>query len=673
MFEYFFLSVQQDIKLFLFFPILCAIFRTIFIVMYNPYKSLKGKEAVLWHCYRYGFWWGMDPNVYIFLVSFVLVSLPTTFLGLPTSWGTVARIIIGTIYSLIIYAAFVGKMIFYYHFHDIYNQTIRLGAKADKRNLLDIFLHQDHGIPILIGIFFYATICVWGIWAILQLPSIPYPFISSPVLYYGLNTIIVLTLVVGFYFFRYGGTLWHDNKPEWDTIPAVVKKDIFFARAAVDDLPALKAVYKKKPNALLERTDEKNREAIQKITGKVVEEKNPLDYFQRTAQGNKITKPRHIFLLVGESYMHQLFEPEYQCLNLVSGGNQLFHDPHTATLPNFLSAGIISRPSIVSLMTGIFDAALELNEREAWWHGTVPTSLPLQLKKLGYRSTYWYGGSLTHGNFNQFAPACGFDSARSATEFCGSDAPKTWVGVYDNIFLEKVAELIQKEDSGQPEFHMVYTTTFHGPFKINLKKYGYSTDSIMPNAPKAIKEDKAIQKELGTFWFSDQAIGEFVSTMRRAYPDCLFIVTADHAINLSCLKKMTGHDETIHDRRTPVFMMNHRELDQRILAGNVIGSHLHILPTIMELIAPKGFTYYSLFPSMTEPLDHVISLHNWLRPDAMGYYDNHFYQPLGPQYAPTDLKEGPLPYLDEKRGMESLTAFLVNHPELLKPIDELMK
>lgn len=116
MFEYFFMSVQQDIKLFLFFPILCAIFRTIFIVVYNPYKSLKGKEAVLWHCYRYGFWWGMDPNAYIFLVSFVLVSLPTTFLGLPTSWGTVARISIGIIYSLVIYAAFVGKMIFYYHF-----------------------------------------------------------------------------------------------------------------------------------------------------------------------------------------------------------------------------------------------------------------------------------------------------------------------------------------------------------------------------------------------------------------------------------------------------------------------------------------------------------------------------------------------------------------------------
>ena len=96
---------------------------------------------------------------------------------------------------------------------------------------------------------------------------------------------------------------------------------------------------------------------------------------------------------------------------------------------------------------------------------------------------------------------------------------------------------------------------------------------------------------------------------------------------------------------------------------------MHILPTLMELIAPKGFTYYSLFPSMTESLDHVISLHNWLRPDAMGYFDNDFYQPLGSQYAPTDLKEGHRPYLDEKKGMESLTAYLVNHPELLISIN----
>ena len=32
-----------------------------------------------------------------------------------------------------------------------------------------------------------------------------------------------------------------------------------------------------------------------------------------------------------------------------------------------------------------------------------------------------------------------------------------------------------------------------------------------------------------------------------------------------------------------------------ILAGNTIGGHMNIMPTILELIAPKDFTYYSLF------------------------------------------------------------------------------
>lgn len=670
MFEQFFLSMQQDIKLFFFFPVLCAVFRTIFIKVYNPYDSLKGKGKVIWNCYRYGFWWGMDFNAYLFLIPFVLVTLPVTFGVFSFVAGNMVRLYIGLIYALILYGAFVGKMIFYYHFHDIFNQTIRLGAKAEKHNLLDIFLHQDHGLAIIAAGFVYYFVCKYSIYGFLALPSLPYPAFSSSLIAYVFNTLVVLALIVGFYFFRYGGTLLHDNKPEWDTIPAIVKKDIFFARATVDDLPALKAVRKKKPNKLLERTDEENIKAIQNIVPQQKCLENPLYHFQRKTKGPKISKPSHIFLLVGESYMHQLFEPAYQCLNLVSGGNTLYQDPHTAVLHNFLSAGIISRPSIVSLMTGIFDAGLELNERESWWRGTVPTALPLQLKRLGYRSTYWYGGSLTHGNFNQFAPACGFDQARAATEFCGPDAPQTWVGVYDNVFLEKAAELIQKEDSGQPEFHFLYTTSFHGPFKIDLEKYGYSTEGVMPNAPTAIKNDKAIQKELGTFWFSDQAVGKFIQTMRNAYPDCLFIVTADHAINLSCLKKMTGHDETIHDRRTPVFMLNHHELDQSILAGNVLGSHMHIMPTIMELIAPQGFMYYSLFSSMTEPLDHAISPANWLRPDAIGYYDNDFYQPLGPEYVPTDLREGPRPYLKEIAGMEAITAYLVNHPELLKSTDE---
>ena len=117
--------MQQDIKLFLVFPILCAIFRAIFIKVYSPYPSLKGRWKVVWHCFRYGFWWGMDFNAYVFLLPLVLVSIPGLFI---TSYHALENDILlyaGLVYALVLYAAFVGKMIFYNHFHDTYNQIVR--------------------------------------------------------------------------------------------------------------------------------------------------------------------------------------------------------------------------------------------------------------------------------------------------------------------------------------------------------------------------------------------------------------------------------------------------------------------------------------------------------------------------------------------------------------------
>ena len=75
-------------------------------------------------------------------------------------------------------------------------------------------------------------------------------------------------------------------------------------------------------------------------------------------------------------------------------------------------------------MSGIYDAQLELNEMEAFWQGQTVTSFAGQMKKLGYRTIYWYGGNASNGNFNHFGRAQGFDEVRSATDFCGENAPR---------------------------------------------------------------------------------------------------------------------------------------------------------------------------------------------------------------------------------------------------------
>ena len=176
--------------------------------------------------------------------------------------------------------------------------------------------------------------------------------------------------------------------------------------------------------------------------------------------------------------------------------------------------------------------------------------LPRQLKKLGYHATYWYGGNVTYGNFNQFAPSCGFDEVETATDFCGPDAPKTWVGVYDNLFLEKAADMILSGDEERGNISSIsfIRQVITGPSRFLLKKYGYDTERVMPDAPEDIKNSKSLQKNLGTFWFSDQAIGKFLRTMKEAYPDSLFIVTGDHSYDMSAVLWENKPHET---RREP--------------------------------------------------------------------------------------------------------------------------
>lgn len=476
MFEHFFLSVQQDIKLFIFFPFLCAIFRAIFIGVHKPYTSLTGKGKAICNCFRFGFWWGMDINAFVFVYSVILVTLPGLFIDFGNSEGDTLRLILGGIYAVILYVAFAGKMIFYAQFHDIFNNIIFLGQKAEKNNLIDIFFNQYHGLRILICIIPYTAVVLVVLKRFLLFPSIPYPTLTG-IFYYIFNILVVLVLIVAFYFFRYGGTLMHDDKPEWDTIPTVVKEDLFLSKATVDDLISLKLLRKHPTNAIMSKSDAENlkniRPFIEQKGGSIDTPTTFFEAFRHTTRGPKISKPSHIFLIVGESYSQPYFDPAFAKLHIADEGKKLMADVHTASIFTTLSAGVISRPSIVSLMLGIFDAELELNEKEVFWQGTIPTSLPLQLQKLGYETNYWYGGSLSHGNFNHFAPACGFHHTYSAVDICDSKASRSWVGIYDHIFLNKASELIKAKDGNKPQFHFLYTTSNHGPYKLPLKKLGF--------------------------------------------------------------------------------------------------------------------------------------------------------------------------------------------------------
>ena len=666
--EQFFLSLQQNIKLMIWAPLLATIFRIIFIIVYNPYPSLRGRWQSLIGALRYGFWWGMDFDAYVFLIPLVLITIPGLWFDIYHQYEDLIRITALILYSCVLYAAFAGKMIFYKHFHDTYNYMVHYGNHAEKRNLIDVFFYQDKGAFVLLG-FIPISLASWYMGRLfLALPSIPYPgyYLTDTWMIVGWNILIVVLSIILFYWFRYGGTLSHDDKPEWDTIPTVVKEDIFFARATVPDLCALETVYKNPLRSEYTASEEDINDAIKRIVPNEFKDTwqqldNPLYAFKKITKGPKIKKPKHIFFIVGESIPQWSLDETHKLLNICPGLWNFKSQSHTVQIPNFLPAGNVSRPSIVSLMSGIYDAGLEINERESFWKGVFPTSFAHQMKRLGYQTIYWYGGNASYGNFNHFGKAQGFDRVESASIFCGPDAPKTWVGVYDHVFLENIEQQIKSIN--EPTFHFIYTTSNHGPYKMEDSLLDYDPEKVMPDVGEDLRSNKTRNKELATYRYSDKAIFTFVEAMKKAFPDSLFIVTGDHSNLFGSLNNtsLIRRDYTLRDTFCTVALLQHPDLNQDMIVSSK-GTHMSLMPTIIEAIAPKGFEYYSIAPSLFEDQpETLVTPYQWITDSLIGdvrgdYGESNVAttEPVAP-VRPIDN------HADNARDWTLLTMWLINH------------
>lgn len=671
MFSMFFAGVQQDFKLAVLPPILCALFRLAFILIYRDKKTPSGEWRKWLTCFRYGFWWGMDFNAYVFLYSMVLVSIPGAFFASYYAIGDTVRQAGLLIYAVVLYTAFIGRLIFYYHFHDIYNHLLLLGRHADKKNFADIFFNQNHGIWVLLSYIPYIGLCYLASSWLLALPSAPYPAFDTVGGQYAFNTIFFLAAVAVFYWFRYGGTFRHRRKPEWDEVPAVVKDDVFMGKAVIDDLIILEKLWHQKLHPSLQHSDEEALEIMKPILPPAkgpMQDADLLRRFERRAQGARIRKPSHIFFLLLESHAQCLFDPIYDKLNLMEGSKSFRKDIHTISMDNFLPGGMISQPSIVSLMSGIFDTNMELNENQEFWKGTLRTSMPCQLHKLGYRTSFWYGGALTWSSLDHYVPSVGFDRSFGGPDICGKDAPKTWLGVHDHIFLNEVARRIEQEDSEEPEFHFIYTTSNHGPYLLPFEQYGFNIDEVMPEMPEALRRDTKNWRRMASAWYADQSAMKFIHKMKELYPDSLFVVTGDHAAPVLPLEFdiVPRHEPNLREHYLTSFAMYHPELKRDMFSQNTVGCHMNILPTLLELIAPKDFCYYAIQPSLFEPINHVVTPYCWLTPDTIGSYGGHVEQELAVSEDPLPIQHNQDRFVEEQRAWCELTGWFVRHPEVLR-------
>ena len=259
---------------------------------------------------------------------------------------------------------------------------------------------------------------------------------------------------------------------------------------------------------------------------------------------------------------------------------------------NFMPNGDFTSTAITGMVTGLSDVNIRVNYQPRTFEEVYPTAMAAPFVELGYKVDFWYGGVPSWDNINKMAIAQGFNNFYGYPDY---HAPKqnAW-GTTDKQLFDALDEHLANEP---PTVHLIMTTTNHPPYNLNLTAEGYDTTKVISelNQLPNITDAKNLAVELGHYWYMDRAATQFIKKVSERYPKSLFVITGDHAVRCD-----PGTHPTLFEHQSVPFVLYGNGVKRDILPLDVVGGHTSIVPTIIELIAPKGFTYYSIAPPLTK-------------------------------------------------------------------------
>ncbi len=141
------------------------------------------------------------------------------------------------------------------------------------------------------------------------------------------------------------------------------------------------------------------------------------DCLERVARGNTGPPPRHIFIVVMESYDAWAMQPEYAGLHLTDRVRALGDEG--IRVQAFISSGTSTIECLGVLMTGLPYSRVLVNYQPVVRNG-LPTAAAPIFKQLGYRTRFFYGGFLSWERIGEFCREQGFDEAFGGDQMSAS-------------------------------------------------------------------------------------------------------------------------------------------------------------------------------------------------------------------------------------------------------------
>jgi phosphoglycerol transferase MdoB-like AlkP superfamily enzyme len=143
--------------------------------------------------------------------------------------------------------------------------------------------------------------------------------------------------------------------------------------------------------------------------------------------------------------------------------------------------------------------------------------LPDKLNREGYKTEFYYGGTLEFANYRSYLVQAGYDKMVSDKDYPQSVLLSKW-GAFDHVVFNRCMD--ESPDSDSRFFKTILTLTSHEPFET-------------PVAP-VIKGNTDELKFLNSLHYTDSIIGNFINVAktRKWWNNTLVIIIADHGSRL---------------------------------------------------------------------------------------------------------------------------------------------
>lgn len=300
----------------------------------------------------------------------------------------------------------------------------------------------------------------------------------------------------------------------------------------------------------------------------------------------------HIFYIIAESFSSWHFDKDFESLGLTNELQKLLNSGNALKI-DILQNAANTIKSLDVQISGLYQFEIPLNLSVG--HNPIfKTSAGYIFKDLGYENRFYYGGSGTWQKIDSYTKSQGFDKIFYNTHIIqnakdkGYKAPyeNSW-GAYDNHLYNFIKDntLI---NSKTKSFSMILSTSYHPPYDVPLEQFDIELDKInnfVENNEKIINKDRA-KKILSHIIYQDKMISKFIKEMANEIPNSLFVITGDHYDREYPFSKS---DLNITNKIP--FIIYAPNLEPKLVSN--IGSHIDIVPSIVELVAPNGYKYMS--------------------------------------------------------------------------------